>query len=408
MEQQIFTVTQLNNLIKAAFDNVPALQNVCVRGEISNYKLYPSGHHYFSLKDGEGLLRCVMFKGNAFSLRFKPQNGMSVIAVGKVSVFPRDGAYQLYCSRLIPEGAGDLQAAFDQIKQRLFEEGLFDRAHKKPLPDYPHRIGVVTSPAGAAVHDMLRILGKRYPLSKVILLPVRVQGETAAGEISRAIQYANREALCDLLIVGRGGGSVEDLWAFNEEPVARAIYASRIPVISAVGHEPDVTISDFVADLRAATPSNAAELAVPDQTELRGRLAALQKAMTAALRRQAQLARSRLDALRACPALRDPQSLILERRQTLDLSMNSLVNAETNLVHAQRNRLTRLAASLDAMSPLKVLMRGYATVSDESGQLITSAGAAAAAESLDVSFYDGTVRVTVQGGSHAKNKIPKL
>lgn len=408
MEQQIFTVTQLNNLIKAAFDNVPALQNVCVRGEISNYKLYPSGHHYFSLKDGEGLLHCVMFKGNAFSLRFKPQNGMSVIAVGKVSVFPRDGAYQLYCSRLIPEGAGDLQAAFDQLKQRLFEEGLFDRAHKKPLPDYPHRIGVVTSPAGAAVHDMLRILGKRYPLSKVILLPVRVQGETAAGEISRAIQYANREALCDLLIVGRGGGSAEDLWAFNEEPVARAIYASRIPVISAVGHEPDVAISDFVADLRAATPSNAAELAVPDQTELRGRLAAVQKAMTAALRRQAQLARSRLDALRACPALRDPQSLIRERRQTLDLSMNSLVNAETNLVHAQRNRLTRLAASLDAMSPLKVLMRGYATVSDESGQLITSAGAAAAAESLDVSFYDGTVRVTVQGGSHAKNKIPKL
>lgn len=408
MEQQIFTVTQLNNLIKAAFDNVPALQNVCVRGEISNYKLYPSGHHYFSLKDGEGLLRCVMFKGNAFSLRFKPQNGMSVIAVGKVSVFPRDGAYQLYCSRLIPEGAGDLQAAFDQLKQRLFEEGLFDRAHKKPLPDYPHRIGVVTSPAGAAVHDMLRILGKRYPLAKVILLPVRVQGETAAGEISRAIQYANREALCDLLIVGRGGGSVEDLWAFNEELVARAIYASRIPVISAVGHEPDVTISDFVADLRAATPSNAAELAVPDQTELRGQLAALQKAMTAALRRQAQLARSRLDALRACPALRDPQSLIRERRQTLDLSMNSLVNAETSLVHAQRNRLTRLAASLDAMSPLKVLMRGYATVSDESGQLITSAGAVAAAESLDVSFYDGTVRVTVQGGSHAKNKIPKL
>lgn len=408
MEQQIFTVTQLNNLIKAAFDNVPALQNVCVRGEISNYKLYPSGHHYFSLKDGEGLLRCVMFKGNAFSLRFKPQNGMSVIAVGKVSVFPRDGAYQLYCSRLIPEGAGDLQAAFDQLKQRLFEEGLFDRAHKKPLPDYPHRIGVVTSPAGAAVHDMLRILGKRYPLAKVILLPVRVQGETAAGEISRAIQYANREALCDLLIVGRGGGSAEDLWAFNEEPVARAIYASRIPVISAVGHEPDVAISDFVADLRAATPSNAAELAVPDQTELRGRLAAVQKAMTAALRRQAQLARSRLDALRACPALRDPQSLIRERRQTLDLSMNSLVNAETSLVHAQRNRLTRLTASLDAMSPLKVLMRGYATVSDESGQLITSAGAAAVAESLDVSFYDGTVRVTVQGGSHAKNKIPKL
>lgn len=283
--------------------------------------------------------------------------------------------------------------AFEQLKQRLLEEGLFDQAHKKTLPDYPHRIGVVTSPAGAAVHDMLRILGKRYPLAKVILLPVRVQGETAAGEIARAIEYANREALCDLLIVGRGGGSVEDLWAFNEEPVARAIYASEIPVISAVGHEPDVTISDFVADLRAATPSNAAELAVPDQAELRGQLEALQKAMLAALKRQAQLARSRLDALRACPALRDPQSLIRERRQNLDLTVNLLLNAQNDLLHEQRNRLTRLAASLDAMSPLKVLMRGYATVSDESGKLVTSAKAAETANSLLVSFSDGSLRV---------------
>lgn len=411
MDQQIFTVTQLNNLIKAAFDNVPALQNVCVRGEISNYKLYPSGHHYFSLKDAEGLLRCVMFKGSAFSLRFKPQNGMSVLAVGKVSVFPRDGAYQLYCSRLIPDGAGDLQMAFDQLKQRLLEQGLFDLAHKKALPRYPHRIGIVTSPAGAAVHDMLRILGKRYPLSKVILLPVRVQGETAAGEIARAIEYANREALCDLLIVGRGGGSVEDLWAFNEEPVARAIYASEIPVISAVGHEPDVTISDFVADLRAATPSNAAELAVPDQTELRGQLAALQKAMAAALRRQAQLARSRLDALCACPALKDPTALIRDRRQSLDLIVNELLSAQTELVHGQRNRLTRLAAALDAMSPLKVLTRGYATVSDENGTLLTGAKAAAGADWLHISFADGTVRAKPErqeGESYAKTEIQKL
>ncbi|MBQ1410422.1 MAG: exodeoxyribonuclease VII large subunit [Oscillospiraceae bacterium] len=408
MDQQIFSVTQLNNLIKAAFDNVPALQNVCVRGEISNYKFYPSGHHYFSLKDAEGQLRCVMFKGNAFSLRFKPQNGMSILAVGKVSVFPRDGAYQLYCSRLIPDGAGDLQMAFDQLKQRLLEEGLFDQAHKKALPDYPHRIGVVTSPAGAAVHDMLRILGKRYPLSKVILLPVRVQGETAAGEIARAIEYANREALCDLLIVGRGGGSVEDLWAFNEEPVARAIYASEIPVISAVGHEPDVTISDYVADLRAATPSNAAELAVPDQTELRGHLEALQKEMAAALKRQAQLARSRLDALCACPALRDPQSLIRERRQNLDYTINLLLNAQNDLIHGQRNNLTRLAASLDAMSPLKVLMRGYATVSDESGKLVTGVNDAVRANCLRISFSDGTIRATVEGENYAKTQIQKL
>ena len=407
-EQQIFTVTQLNNLIKAAFDNVPALQGICVRGEVSNYKLYPSGHHYFTLKDAEGSLRCVMFKGNAMSLRFKPQNGMSVLAVGKVSVFPRDGAYQLYCTRLIPDGAGDLQLAFDQLKQKLFAEGLFDQAHKKSLPRYPHRIGVVTSPAGAAVHDMLRIFGKRYPLAKVLLLPVRVQGETAAGEIARAIEYANREALCDLLIVGRGGGSVEDLWAFNEEPVARAVYASGIPVISAVGHEPDVTISDFVADLRAATPSNAAELAVPDRAELRGRLSAMQKAMAAALQRQAQLAGSRLNALLACPALKDPQSLIRDRRQNLDIALNELITGQTKLVHAQRNRLTSLAASLDAMSPLKVLARGYATASDEQGSLVTSAASARLRERLVITFHDGTVRTTVEGESHGKIEISEL
>lgn len=393
-EQQIFSVTQLNNLIKAAFDNVPALQNVCVRGEISNYKLYPSGHHYFSLKDAEGSLHCVMFKGNALSLRFQPRNGMSVLAVGRVSVYPRDGAYQLYCSRLIPDGAGELQQAFEQLKQKLFAEGLFDLAHKKPLPPYPHRIGVVTSPAGAAVHDMLRILGCRYPLSKVILFPVRVQGESAAGEIARAIGYANREKLCDLLIVGRGGGSMEDLWAFNEEPVARAIFDSEIPVISAVGHEPDVTISDFVADLRAATPSNAAELAVPDQTELRAELAALQKAMTAALRRQAQLARSRLEALLACPTLRDPQSLIRDRRQTLDLTLGDMAAAQAALLQQQRGTLTRLAAALDAMSPLKVLARGYAVISDGEGRFITSAKDAKKRDYLNVEFADGVVRVT--------------
>lgn len=387
----ILTVTQLNNLIKAAFDNVPALQNVCVRGEISNYKLYPSGHHYFTLKDAEGSLKCVLFKGNAFSLRFKPQNGMSILAVGRVSVYPRDGAYQLYCTRLIPDGAGDLQMAFDQLKDRLWKEGLFDQEHKRPLPAFPHRIGVVTSPAGAAVHDMLRILGKRYPLCKVILLPVRVQGEEAAGEIARAIAYANREKLCDLLIVGRGGGSMEDLWAFNEEVVARAIYASDIPVISAVGHEPDVTIADFVADLRAATPSNAAELAVPDREELRAQIAALQKELAAALQRKAQLARSRLDALAACPVLRDPMSLIRDRRLRLDAALSDLAAAQTANTHVHRQRLTALAAALDAMSPLKVLTRGYATVTDDAGKLLVTASEALKRERLNVTFQDGTI-----------------
>ena len=394
-ETNVLTITQLNNLIKAAFDNVPALQNVCVRGEISNYKLYPSGHHYFSLKDAEGSLKCVLFKGSAFALRFKPQNGMSVLAVGRVSVYPRDGVYQLYCSRLIPDGAGDLQMAFEQMKDRLWREGLFDEAHKKPLPKYPHRIGVVTSPAGAAIHDMLRILGKRYPLSKVILLPVRVQGESAAGEIARAIAYANREALCDLLIVGRGGGSMEDLWAFNEEPVARAIYASEIPVISAVGHEPDVTISDFVADLRAATPSNAAELAVPDQEELRARLGALNRQLAAALQRKAQLARSRLESLGGRAVLRDPQRLVLDRRLTLDRLTERLTAAEAAVLSEQRTRLTRLAAGLDAMSPLKVLARGYAVVSDESGTLVQEAAAVKAGQKIRITFRDDSVPAVI-------------
>lgn len=393
----ILSVTQLNNLIKAAFDNVPALQNVCVRGEISNYKLYPSGHHYFTLKDAEGSLKCVLFKGNAFGLRFKPQNGMSVLAVGRVSVYPRDGAYQLYCTRLIPDGAGDLQMAFEQMKERLWREGLFDEAHKKPLPSYPHRIGIVTSPAGAAVHDMLRILGKRYPLSKVILLPVRVQGQEAPKEISRAIDYANAVNLCDVLIVGRGGGSLEDLWAFNDELVARTIYRSQIPVVSAVGHEPDVTISDFVADLRAATPSNAAELTAPDQTELKARLETLQKQMAAALQRRAQIARSRLDALRSRPVLKDPTRMIQDRRLRLDQASEALCSAQNSRVQRDRAAFSRLTAALDAMSPLKVLSRGYAIVSDENQTPITRAADAVPGQNITITFRDASVSAQITG-----------
>ncbi len=392
-EVSILSVTQLNTLIKAAFDHVPALQNVCVRGEISNYKLYPSGHHYFTLKDAEGSLKCVLFKSNAAGLRFRPQNGSSVLAVGRVSVYPRDGAYQLYCTRLIPDGTGELQLAFEQLKQRLYEEGIFELSHKKQLPALPQRIGIVTSPAGAAIHDMLRILGSRYPLAKVILLPVRVQGESAAGEIAGAIAYANRKSLCDLLIVGRGGGSIEDLWAFNEEIVARAIYTSEIPVISAVGHEPDVSISDFAADLRAATPSNAAELAVPDRAELYARLETLQKSMSAALRRLSQLSRSRLEAIASAPALRDPAMLIRNRRLALDQLTEDLIRAEREKLTEARTELARLAAALDAMSPLKVLERGYACVRDEEGRVIQTAAAARQEAALELRFRDGSLRV---------------
>lgn len=232
--QYIFTVSEVNQFIKDLLDNVPPLQEVLLRGEISNYKLYPSGHHYFTLKDSQSSLKCVMFRGSAARLRFRPENGMQVIASGRISVYPRDGAYQLYCTGLTPEGAGDLSVAFEQLKEKLRKEGLFDETHKKPLPPYPRRIAIVTSPAGAAVHDMIRILRRRYPIAKVLLLPVRVQGTEAPAEIAGAIRYANARSLADVLITGRGGGSLEDLWAFNDERVARAIYDSDIPVISAV------------------------------------------------------------------------------------------------------------------------------------------------------------------------------
>ena len=281
----IFSVSEANNFIKALLDAVPQLQTIFVRGEISNYKLYPSGHHYFTLKDEGSALKCVMFRGMAGKLRFRPENGMKVIAFGRIGVFPRDGAYQLYCSELSVEGVGDLHVAFEQLKEKLFKEGLFAPEHKKPLPKYPKRIAIITSSAGAAVHDMLRILNARWPMSEVVLLPVRVQGAEAPPEIAGALRYANRYKVADLIITGRGGGSIEDLWAFNDERVARAIFASEIPVVSAVGHEPDVTISDFVADVRAATPSNGAEIAVPEQADVRALLLSLENRLGQAERR---------------------------------------------------------------------------------------------------------------------------
>lgn len=402
MEQTILTVTQLNLLVKGKLESDPALQNVCIRGEISNYKLYPSGHHYFTMKDAESAIRCVLFKGNSFSLRFRPENGMSVLAVGKAAIYPRDGSFQFYCTRLLPDGAGDLSVAFEQLKQKLFREGLFDPAHKKPLPSYPHRIGIVTSPAGAAVHDMLRILGRRYPLSKVILFPVRVQGAEAPAEISRALDYANQNQLCDVLIVGRGGGSAEDLWAFNEEAVSRAIYRSQIPVVSAVGHEPDVVISDFTADLRAATPSNAAELVAPDQMKLRNALRAYESSLQTAIEKRIAEARSRLSVLASSPVLRSPDSYVQERRLRLDLAGSALHRAGTALLQEKRRDIVRLSASLDAMSPLKVLARGYSIATDAAGQVIRYAADVRPEDEVFVRLQDGSLQtkvLKVEGGN---------
>jgi len=402
MAQEILSITQINEYIRGKMDVDPLLNAVAVRGEISNYKVYPSGHHYFTLKDESAALKCVMFKGNAMRLRFRPDNGMKVIAMGKISVYPRDGAYQLYCTAMAMDGIGDLYAAFEQLKRKLEAQGLFDPAHKKPLPKYPQTIGIVTSSAGAAVHDMLRILRKRFPLSRVKLLPVRVQGVEAPGEIAGAIRYANYHKLADLLIVGRGGGSIEDLWAFNDERVAYAIYHSQIPVISAVGHEPDVTISDFVADLRAATPSNAAELAVPDQDALRQNLDALSSAMAITLNRQLKSARQHLNFLSQSPSLHSPTGYIEQKTRSLELVRNRLVSAQNQTITRNNQRYIACVSKLDAMSPLKVLTRGYSMAQTEKGDVVRSISQVELGERIRISLSDGMLAATVMHKEESK------
>lgn len=391
----IYSITQINAYIQGRMNEDPMLAQVAVRGEISNYKLYPSGHHYFTLKDEQSALKCVMFKGNAMSLRFRPASGMKVIALGRISVYPRDGQYQLYVSSMAMDGIGDLYAAFEALKKKLSQQGLFDPAKKKPIPKYPKTIGIVTSSAGAAVHDILRILRRRYPLCSVRLLPVRVQGAEAPEEIVSAIRYANAHDLADLLIVGRGGGSIEDLWAFNDERVAYAIYESHIPIISAVGHEPDVTIADYVADLRAATPSNGAELAVPDREALTQNLDAFSAAMTGALNRQLRLASQRLEGLAASPALRSPTGYLDRREKDLGLLKEKLLAAQNRELSKAQQKYVANVAKLDAMSPLKVLSRGYAMAQKETGELIRSVKQTTTGESIVVSLADGKLNASI-------------
>ena len=395
MAQQVLSISQINGYIQNKLDSDALLSAVAVRGEISNYKMYPSGHHYFTLKDEGAALKCVMFKGNAMRLRFRPENGMKVIAMGKISVYPRDGAYQLYCTAMSMDGVGDLYAAFEQLKKKLAAEGLFDPAHKKPLPKYPGTIGIITSSAGAAVHDMLRILRKRYPLTQVKLLPVRVQGVEAPGEIADAIRYANYHDLADLLIVGRGGGSIEDLWAFNDERVAHAIYQSRIPVISAVGHEPDVTISDYVADLRAATPSNAAELAVPDMDALTQTLDSMSSAMANVMNRQIKSARQHLNVLAGSAALRSPVGYLEQRQKNLELLKNRMISAQNQSISRKNQRFVALTAKLDAMSPLKVLTRGYAMAQSDTGEVVRRITQVELGQRISVTLSDGKLSATV-------------
>ena len=401
--QEALTVSELNARIKGLIESDPVLGSVCVRGELSNYKVYPSGHHYFTLKDAESSLRCVMFRFAASKLRFRPESGMGVTVWGRVSVYPRDGAYQLYCEDIMPEGAGDLQVAFEQLKEKLQREGLFDPAHKKPIPRYPERIAVITSSAGAAVHDIIRVLRKRWPVAKVILLPVRVQGVEAPPEIVGAIRYANRYKVADVIITGRGGGSIEDLWAFNDERVARAIYESELPVISAVGHEPDVTIADYVADLRAATPSNAAELAAPDMSELREAIMSARARLDQAVDRSIRERRKRLEELGSRRVMRSPTGFIDQRRLELDSIRLRLDSAATRKLGRERQQFAALAAKLDALSPLKVLGRGYSIALDSEGRAVKEAGQLRPGDRLSLRLAKGEADCLVESVNGGKS-----
>lgn len=395
MANEVLSVAQINEYIRGRMEADPLLGNVAIRGEISNHKQYPSGHHYFTLKDDAAALKCVMFKGNALRLRFRPENGMKVIVMGKISVYPRDGAYQLYCMTMAMDGVGDLHAAFEQLKVKLASQGLFDPGHKKPIPKFPNTIGIVTSSAGAALHDMLRIIKKRYPLARVLLFPTRVQGAEAPAEIAAAIRYADHHRLVDVLIVGRGGGSIEDLWAFNDEQLAHTIFQCKTPVISAVGHEPDVTISDYVADLRAATPSNAAELAVPDQDSLRQALDTMSSTMISALDRQLRAARRHLSILASSPSLQTPTGYLEQKKTGLMHLYSRLISAETRIIDRKKQNFIAMTSKLDAMSPLKVLMRGYSMAQSADGSVIRSVDQVRPGDILKISLSDGQLTASV-------------
>ena len=406
MALQPVSVTQLTQYIKLLLDRDEILSQVCVRGELSNYKAHSSGHQYFTLKDEGAVISCVMFRSDAMRMRFRPESGMKVILYGRVSLFPKSGQYQIYVTAMQPDGVGALAVAFEQLKTRLHEEGLFDAAHKKPLPSYPRRIALVTSPTGAAVRDMIRILGRRWPMAEVLVCPVRVQGEGAAEEVAAMLSYVDRHRLADVIITGRGGGSLEDLWAFNEECVARAIWQCQTPVISAVGHEPDVTISDFVADLRAATPSNAAELAVPDGDALQGFLRQLKLRMEQAESQRISHLRQRLERLAKSRVMTRPEAYLQQQELHLEMLCQRLEHAGQVTLQKNTQRFRQAAAKLDALSPLKVLGRGYAMATlDE--QVVRSVEQLCPGETIAVSFSDGTAQCRVETLQRRKQRGKK-
>lgn len=387
------TVTQLNEYVKSLLGVDPLLRGLSLRGEISNFKRHSSGHLYFSLKDAQSVIRCVMFRQNAYSLQFAPRDGMQVVLNGYVSVYTRDGQYQFYCEGMQADGVGALYQQFERNKARFAEEGLFDEAHKRPLPLLARRIGVVTSPTGAVIRDIIRVSHRRNPSVDILLVPCKVQGEGAAESICRGIRALNAQDV-DVIIVGRGGGSLEDLWAFNEESVVRAVYASRIPVISAVGHETDFALSDFAADVRASTPSNAAELAVLDVRDAMQHLDSLASALHAAAMHQVELKEKRLAALRERAALRNAHLLFDRQLAALGEKRRQLDQSALSAVNLRSTELAHLTARLRSLDPEQVLRRGYA-LARIAGETVTRAGQAKEGDALTVRVSDGRIHAIV-------------
>lgn len=387
----VLSVSQLNRYIKMNFDADENLANIFVSGEISNFtNHYRTGHLYFTLKDDSAAVRAVMFNSSAKRLKFMPEDGMKVIARGRVSVYEASGQYQLYVDDMQPDGVGALNLAYEQLKEKLQKEGLFSELHKKPLPPYPEKVGVITSPTGAAVRDIINVLGRRFPYAEIVFCPVLVQGEGAHLQLTDAVNLFNSERAADVIIIGRGGGSIEDLWEFNDEGLARAVYNSDIPVISAVGHETDFTICDFVADMRAPTPSAAAELAVPDANELQYALSALKNRMFLNVSSGIADRRSRLEYLTSKGALKSPDEMLSNRSQRLDTAFSKMLSSYENRIGGKKVEFISAATALSKLDPMSVLMRGFAFVSDKNGKNVYSSQALAKGDKINVRFHDGS------------------
>ncbi|MFR6297845.1 MAG: exodeoxyribonuclease VII large subunit [Acutalibacteraceae bacterium] len=393
----VLSVSQLNRYIKMNFDADENLANIFISGEISNFtNHYRTGHLYFTLKDDSAAVRAVMFNSSAKRLKFMPEDGMKVIARGRVSVYEASGQYQLYVDDMQPDGVGALNLAYEQLKEKLQKEGLFSELHKKPLPPYPEKVGVITSPTGAAVRDIINVLGRRFPYAEIVFCPVLVQGDGAHLQLTDAVNLFNSERAADVIIIGRGGGSIEDLWEFNDEGLARAVYNSEIPVISAVGHETDFTICDFVADMRAPTPSAAAELAVSDANELQYALSALKNRMFLNVSSGIADRRSRLEYLTSKGALKSPDEMLSNRSQRLDTAFSKMLSSYENRIGGKKVEFISAATALSKLDPMSVLMRGFAFVSDKSGKNVYSSQALAKGDKINVRFHDGSAACEVK------------